>query len=266
MPPKIRKKSEGAGLNDPDQVMVGLQSTYGFLDKYKFLIVGGFVTVIVALLVISGVINYMESSRHERAGEFFSAFRYAEAPVGEELKSTADAPAFKTESEKYKKLAEEMQAFLAENESTEIGGTARLVLASSKMELGEYEGAYELLNAFLADAEGTALLPVVYENLGYACMHLGKTDEAVANFEKMKGSSSEPYIIARALVHMGDLFNPGATNSAAEKDPAKAKEYYNAALEALPEEAEEEVNPQRYPVEEQTRRELKVRLSLLNRG
>lgn len=266
MPPKIRKKSEGAGLNDPDQVMVGLQSTYGFLDKYKLHIIVGFVSVIVLLLAASGYVNYQESSRRGRAEMFFKAFRYADAPVGETLKASEENPAFTSDEAKYKKLSEEMQTFLTEHESTEIGNTARLVLAASKMELGEYEDAYALLNQFLAESAGSALLPVVYENLGYACMSLGKTDEAVANFEKMKDSSDEPYIVARALVHMGDLFNPGATSSAAAKDAARALGYYKSALEVLPEEVEGEANPQRYPVEEQTRRELQVRMAVLERG
>ncbi len=266
MPPKIRKKSEGAGLNDPDQVMVGLQSTYGFLDKYKLHIIVGFVSVIVLLLAVSGYVNYKESSRRDRADAFFKALKFANAPVGETLKATEAAPAFASDAAKYQKLAEEMQAFLTEYESTEIGNTARLVLASSKMELGEHEAAYELLNQFLAESEDSALLPVVYENLGYACMNLGKTEEAVASFEKMKDSSRESYIVSRALVHLGDLFNPGATSSAAAKDPAKSLGYYKSALEALPEAVEEEANPQRYPVEEQTRRELQVRIAVLERG
>ena len=266
MPPKIRKKSEGAGLKDPDQVMVGLQSTYGFLDKYKVHIIVGVVSVIATLLAVSGYVNYQESSRRGRAEMFFAAFRYADAPVGEEPKATDEAPAFASEEAKFTKLSEEMQTFLTEYESTEIGNTARLVLASSKMELGEHETAYGLLNDFLAESEGSALLPVVYENLGYACMNLGKTEEAVANFEKMKGSSAEPYIVSRALIHLGDLFNPGATSSAAEKDAERALGYYKSALEALPEEAEDEVNPQRFPVEEQTRRELQIRMAVLERG
>jgi predicted negative regulator of RcsB-dependent stress response len=266
MPPKIRKKSEGGGLNDPDQVMVGLQSTYGFLDKYKIHIIVSVVGVIVALLAASGYVNYKESSRRGRAENFFAAFKYADAPVGEELKGTDDEPAFASEEAKFKKLSDEMQTFLTEYESTEIGNTARLVLASSKMELGEHEAAYELLNQFQAESEGSALAPIVFENLGYACMNLGKIDEAVANFEKMKDSSSEPYIVSRALIHLGDLFNPGATSSAAEKSVEKSMGYYKSALEALPEEAEGEVNPQRFPVEEQTRKELQVRMAVLERG
>ncbi len=239
MPPKIRKKSETAGVAQPDQVMVGLQTTY---------------------------VNYRQSARRDRALAFFDAFKFAEAPVGEGLKATAEAPAFESDEAKYTKLSEEMNAFLDAHASTDIAATARLVLASSHMELGKYEEALALLEQFLAEQAGSPLLPLVYENLGYACMHLGKTEEAVGHFEKMQSISADAYLSARALVHLGDLFNPGAVSAASAKDAAKAREYYQKALEALPEKEEGEEASQRFPAEEQTRQDIKVRLALLEIG
>jgi tetratricopeptide (TPR) repeat protein len=264
MPPKIRKKSETSGLDQPDQVMTTLQTTYGFLDKFKYYIVGGFFSVIIALLAVSWYIEHQKSQHKELAQGFFKAFETLDAPVGADLKATKDKPVFATEDEKFSKAIEELNAFIAENESADIADTARLVLASTKMETGDYEAAYTLFQEFVTKIPDSALIPLVYENLGYTCIRLGKADEAVQYFEKMKDATTSIYVSARALMHLGDLYNPAATTSALDPDQEKSRQYYQEALETLPEELTEEENPD--PAITMTRQELKLRLSLLKLG
>jgi len=261
MPTKIRKRSETGGLNQPDQVMTRLQTTYALLDKYKYHIVFGFAGIVVILLAISWWVGYREDRRQELAGEFFEAFKYFEAPLGETAPPGSELPAFKTAAEKFGKAAEELTKFIDDNSSADIATTARLALASAKMELGDYEAAYGILGEFAEDAPSEALLPLIHENLGFACLKLGKMDEATQHFTKMKESATDSFLTARALMHLGDMVNPGSS-VAALKDAAKAKEYYDEALTLLPEEQGlEGAVPD--PSVALTRQEIELRLSLL---
>lgn len=263
MPAKIRKKSETGGLNQPDQVMTGLTTTYGFLDKFKVHIVAGFAAVIVILLAISWFVDYRESSHTEEAQAFFEAFKSFEAPVGADLQVPEGIPTFNTDEDKFTKLAQDMQGFLDDNSSAEIAVTARLVLASAKMELGQYDEAYTLLNEYLSDVPDSPLVPLVLENLGYASLHLGKVEQAVEHFNKMKDSSPNPYLKARALLHLGDVVNPATSAYGGEKDPAKSKAFYEEALSLIPEATEEAALD---PTLSLTRDEILLRLALLGLG
>lgn len=264
MPPKIRKKSETGGLDQPDQVMTKLQTTYGFLDKYKYYIVGGFVGAVVLLLGISGVLTWQQTREKDLAKSFFDAFKHFEAPITETGAAVEGVKSFKTEEAKFTALSEELGAFVAENSSADIATTARLALASAKMELGEYEVAYDLLKEFEDGAGKSGLVPFVYENLGYASLRLGKSEEAISYFEKMKGATSNTYVVVRALMHLGDLYNPGARSAAVDKDAGKATEYYKEALGLLPEEEAEGEIPD--PAITLTRQEIELRLSMLDLG
>ena len=264
MPPKIRKKSETGGLDQPDQVMTKLQTTYGFLDKYKYFIVGGFAAVVVVLLGISGILTWQQTKEKELAQSFFDAFKHFEAPVTETGAVVEGVKSFKSEDEKFKKLADELGTFVADNATADIASTARLALASAKMELGEYEAAYGLLKEFEGEAGDSGLVPFVYENLGYASLRLGKSEEAVSYFEKMKAATSNTYVVVRALMHLGDLHNPGARSAAFDKDAGKAREFYTEALGLLPEEEVEGETPD--PAISLTRQEIELRLSMLDLG
>lgn len=264
MPAKIRKKSERGGLKQPDQVMTRLQVFYGYLDKFKYHIVAVFVGIVVLLLASSWWVGWRERVQRERAESFYAAFQNLEAPVRETAPRDSDAPVFKTREEKFSKAADELKKFIDDNSSAEIAQTARLALASAKMEVGDYEGAYNLLSTLAEDPPCEALIPLIHENLGLASLELGKVDEAVEHFLRMKDTTADPFLKARALMHVGDAYNP-ASSVAVEKDASRAKELYEEALSLLPEEMglQEAVSD---PAVAVIRQELELRLSLLKAG
>ncbi len=265
MPVKIRKKSEVADIKQPDQVMTGLQTTYGLLDRFKYYLAGAFVAVVILLLGVSWFMSYRESKKGDQAKAFFEAFKFMDAPVGEEAAPAEGLPAFKTSQEKFAKVSEELDKFIAEQGSADISVTARLVLAGVKMELGDYQAAFDGLNEFVANNADSPLAPLVHENLGFASIRLGKVDQAVEHFTKMKELTSDPYLNARALLHLGDLYNPGQTATDSDKDVAKARQYYEEALKLLPEEGagEEQAFD---PALSYARQELQLRLTMLDLG
>jgi len=265
MPVKIRKKSESADIKRPDQVMTGLQTTYGVLDRFKYHLAGAFVGLVVILLGMSWFLSYRESKKGDLAKAFFDAFKYLEAPVGEEVPGTDGLPSFKTQQEKYARVSDELGKFIGEHGSADIGATARLVMAGVKMELGDFQAAYDGFDEFVAANADSPLAPLVYENLGFASIRLGKIEQAVEHFTKMKELTSDPYLNARALLHLGDLFNPGQATTDSGKDTAKARQYYEEALKLLPEEGAGEEQPFD-PALSYARQELQLRLTMLDLG
>ncbi|MBM4356289.1 MAG: tetratricopeptide repeat protein [Deltaproteobacteria bacterium] len=265
MPVKIRKKSEGADVKQPDQVMTGLQTTYGMLDKFKYHLAGAFVALVVILLGVSWFMSYRESKKGDLAKAFFDAFKFMDSPVGEDVSAAGGLPSFKTQQEKYARVSDELGRFIEEHGSADIGATARLVMAGVKMELGDYQAAYDGLSGFASENADSPLAPLVYENLGFASIRLGKIEEAVQHFTRMKELTSDPYLNARALLHLGDLYNPGQTSTDAGKDAAKARQFYEEALELLPAEgtAEEQAFD---PALSFARQELELRLTMLDLG
>jgi len=262
MPSRIRKRSETGGLSQPDQVMSGLKTTYSFLDEYKYYMVGGFLAIVVVLLVSSWVAGYLESRESQTAQELFDALKNADAPVGEEVTAPPGVTVFKTPEEKFGKLSESLNAFLSEHDSGAIADTARLSLAAAQMELGKNEDAVTLLSGLLEELGDTSLAPIVHENLAYAHLRLGQVDKATEHFKQMGELTTNPYLKARSLVHLGDLANPFATVAGAQKDKDGARKLYQDALELLPVPEEETADP----VVTLTRQEIQLRLSMLDLG
>jgi tetratricopeptide (TPR) repeat protein len=262
MPGKIRKRSEVGGLAQPDQVMTGLTTTYSFLDRYKYFIVGGFLAVIVVLLAVSWISSYMENRDIRISEEFYDAFKLADAPVGENATERGGVPAFKTNAEKFGKLAEGLQTFLADHESHRISDTARVALAAALLELSNNTEALTQLNAVAESLEGTALSPVLHETLAYAHLRQGQVDLAVSEFKKMGEMTANSYLKARSLIHLGDLVNPFTSVQGSTKNAEEARKLYQEALDLLPEPVEQALDP----IVTLTRQEIQLRLSLLNLG
>lgn len=238
MPSKIKIKQETGGAAQPDQVMTTLQKTYATLDKFKMHLIFGFVGIVVILLGVSWFLSYREGSQKDVAKSFFDAFRYASAPVGEDAKPVGSLPAFKTEAEKNAKLTTELEAFVADNGDTHIGPTAQLALAAVHMETEKFQEAYDVFASAVEREELAALKPILLENLAFAALRLGKFDEAEKRFNEMRDSSPNPFIKARALVHLGDMANPGTASVATAKDAQKARDFYKQATDLFPENPE----------------------------
>lgn len=268
MPSKIKIKQDNSVAAQPDQVMTGLQKTYGILDKYKVHLVVGFLAAVVVLLAISGISSWREGSKKEVAKSFFEAFKYASAPVGEDAKPVGSVPAFKTEAEKNEKLTAELQAFLGENADSAIGPTAQLALAAVQMETEKYKEAHETFASILSREELAVLKPILLESAGFAALRLGQYDEAEKRFAEMRDATANPFVKARSLVHLGDMYNPGTASVSSPKDVAKAKDFYKQANDLFPENPEQQASGldqlfKLFDPAKEIRNDVKVRLSLL---
>ncbi len=268
MPTKIKIKQETSAASQPDQVMTTLQKTYGILDKFKVHLVVGALGCVVILLAISGFYSYKENSKKEVAKEFIEAFKYASAPVGEDAKPVGSIPAFKTDAEKNEKLTTELQAFLANRDGSVIAPTAQVALAAVQMETQKYKEAYDTFVAVLARDELAVLKPILLESVGFAALRLGQFDEAEKRFGEMRDATANAFVKARALVHLGDMYNPGTVGVASPKDVAKAKDFYKQANDLFPENPEGDTGSldqlfKLFDPAKEIRNDVNVRLALL---
>jgi predicted negative regulator of RcsB-dependent stress response len=264
---KIRKGSgRKKELEQPDEVMSALQDTYSVIERYKYWIIGSIVVAIVAVLGVSGFVSWRGSKRMENTEAFFKVFEIHLAEVVEpEEPAEGEEPAappegtYPTETAKYEALAAATQGFIDEHGGGAIDDAARLLLVSAYTRLGKNEEAASELETYLADEGDSTLKPLVLENLGALKLRTGDASGAAAQFEAMQSSSTVPYFKARALVHLGDMANPVLVSAKGDKDAASARDYYQKALELLPEETEEGMLPS---LTAMARHDVQVRLLL----
>lgn len=253
-------------LEQPDEVMSALQDTYSVIEKYKFWIMGALVAAIVAVLGVSGFVSWRSSKRMENTEAFFKVYEIHLAevvePVEPEEGEEAAAPAegtYPSEEAKYEALATATQGFIDEYGGGAIEDAARLLLVSAYTRLGKNEEAAAELETYLADEGDSTLKPLVLENLGALKLRTGDASGASAQFEAMQTASTVPYFKARALVHLGDMANPVLASAKGDKDASSAREYYEKALELLPEETDEGMLPS---LSAMARHDVQVRLLL----
>ena len=242
MPQKIRVKSETGGLTQPDQVMTGLQTTYGTLDKYKVHIVVTFVAVVVLMLVARWIVDMRQDAEKEVATAYFAALK-TEEPEGE----------------KGKRL-EALQAFVQANPDSGAAVLASSVIGASFLEDGAADKATEQWGGLLQHPDATFLLLQAHENMGFAALATGDFAKAEGHFLQMRDLATSPYVKARALMHLGDMTHPALKELKGAKDAEKSRGYYDEAAKVLPDPED--------PAAEMALRELglllKIRTNLLH--
>ncbi len=244
MPQKIRVRSETGGLAQPDQVMTGLRTTYGTLDKYKVHIVVGFVSVVVLMLMARWILDMRQDAAKEVSTAYFTALK-TEEPEGEKGKRR-----------------EALQAFVQANPDSRAAVLASSVIGASFLEEGAADKAMEQWSGLLQNRDATFLLLQTHENMGFAALAAGEFAKAEGHFLQMRDLAASPYVKARALIHLGDMTHPGLKEIRGTRDVARSRSYYDEAAQVLPDPED--------PAAEMALRELglllKVRTNLLHLG
>lgn len=257
---KIRKKTETGGLNQPDQVMTSLTRTYAILDKYKYHLVIGFFGIAAVMIGVSWFVG-MNQSKKKDVGKALDAVIMKLSPEKGPVKE-GEEPEFGSDEERFQHLEQTLADFVKEHESDPAGKTALLGLAAARLKLGEEELAQESLNQFAKAVPESSLMPIVHEGLGHIALRTGESEEADNQYRKMRENAADPYLRARALMHLGDMRNPMVKNIDTDKDPEEARELYNEALELLPESDAQRPDP----LFQGIRSDIELRLDLIDLG
>lgn len=233
MAQKIRKKTEVGGLNQPDQVMESLQTTYGFLDKYKIHIVVAFVGVIVLLLAARWFVDYQEGKRQDVSKAYFEALKVAEAPVEGQTEEAAES-LFKDSTEKNQKVVGLLDDFMKTNSECDIATMARSVQGAAYFNMKDPTKAVEQWTAVVVKDPNSVLAVQAHENLTLAFLQLGDREKAEKHVKLMQEAAVTPYLKVKALILQGDMVHPGVTGIQGEKSAEKAMAFYQEAEKLIP--------------------------------
>ena len=237
---KINKRKEE--LKAPDEVTTHLQKLSEHLNTHFKLYLAGLGGLIVLTLAVTWVFDYVGGKAIARSNALTDASSVVLSPVaehGDEKVSLGGPgaeteekvePAFKTEAERWAAAAEKTKAAV-ESTDGELKALATALDGRVKLALGQPGDAGKAFAAFAEELPDNSLIPLVTENQGHAAAAEGNLSAASGFFEKLVGSDNLYYRV-RGNVLLGDLYSP-RVGKADGKDAGKAKEYYEAALDAL---------------------------------
>ncbi|HRF80042.1 MAG TPA: tetratricopeptide repeat protein [Flavobacteriales bacterium] len=174
-----------------------------FIENNKNAIIIGVVGI---LVVVGGLLGYKkliaEPKAVEAAENMWKAEYYFEIDsLNKALNGDDQWPGFITIAQEYG--------------STPSGNLANYYLGAIYMQQGEYEAALEHYKK--ADLDDDVLRVMAIGNQGDALVELGRTDEAVKQFEKAAGMTSNELIAPMYLMKAGILHQQAANWSGAAK-------------------------------------------------
>ncbi len=237
---KKRVNQKKRELEAPDEVTTHLQRLSEHLNKHFKLYLTGLAGVIVVALAITWMVDRQEAQAVAQSKAITDASGSIVATVGEYgdeklpivvpgAEATETEPAFKTEAERWTAAAAKTKAAVEATED-ELKAVAHALDARVKMAQGQAAEALKSYGYFAEAGADSSLMPLILENQGHAAVAAGDVGGAATHFEKL-GQNENLYYKVRAQVLLGDLYNPSFGTKAA--DSAKAKQHYDAALEAL---------------------------------
>lgn len=187
-----------------------------FLDKHKQSIVIG---VVGLLVVVGGLLGYrkfiVEPNNREAAELMWKAEYYFEIDsLDRALNGDDQWPGF--------------YAIANDYGSTASGELAHFYIASILMQQGDYQGAIDYYGK--ADVGDDVLRTMAIGNTGDALVELGRTDEAVKQFEKAAGMLTNDFTTPLFLMKAGIIHQQSGNWSAAAKAFKRiAKEFPTSA-------------------------------------
>lgn len=190
-----KKQSREELLEEPDAVTVYLHRFAEFVGQYQKQLIAAGIAFVVLILVISGVVYYMNHAENQASTMLGKAIARYEA-----VQSQNNDPA------QYEALKKEFKAVIDEYGFTDAAEMARVQLASVYYESGDYEKAVEWYKTAVDAFEGNPQFSdLVLNGLAYAYQAQGDYDNAVKYFEKIADDNSA---ITRdqALFNLGQLY------------------------------------------------------------
>lgn len=202
----IARKKE---LQQPDPILEGLQKGVDYVKANQKLLILVGCAILAVVIVVSGTVYSIRSS---------------EQSASEMLAGTVNAYSGDDPVEAYKAVKDQFESILNEYPNTSAGDIARVRFADICYRAGEFDQAYGLYKAALADLKGkeTGMGNLLLGALGHTCEELGKNEEAIGYFKQITQGQS-------ALLKDEALFNLGLLY-AASGDAEKSREQFQAIV------------------------------------
>lgn len=218
----------------PDAVLEGATSVYDWLVAKRNLVIGALIALLLIIAGVSFAQASSENKKREVGAKLASALELAQRPVVENKEGVtppADGKSFPTEEAKSAAVDKALTDIVQQHSGTEAARTAELTLADRRLSAGKTDEAIAGYEKYLGEVGTGGLRLFAIESLGYAYEAKGDTAKAESTFARLGDEGA----LGLATFHKARL-----TEKAGKKDEAKklyeqiAKDYSteNVANEA----------------------------------
>lgn len=211
--------AEQKHTHDPLNVDEALSASESFLFKYKNVLIGIVVAIVVIVLGTFGYRHFISEPNEQKASE---ALFKGEAYFGNDQYEIA----LKGDSLGYKgflKIADEFS-------STDAGNLANAYAGLCYAQLGKYEEALKYLDKFSAD--DYMVSPAILGTMGNCYAELGQLDKAAATLLKAADKAGSQSLSPLYLLQAGQILEKQGKNAEAVEAYTKIKNKYGNSMQA----------------------------------
>lgn len=205
---------------DPLNVDEALVTSETFLLKYKNLMLGVVVGIVVVVCAVLGYKNFISEPKAQKASEalfkgqaYFSNDNFEIALNGDSLGYAG-----------FLKIADEFSG-------TDAGNLANAYAGLSYAQLGKYEEALKYLDKFSADDYFVA--PALMGTMGNCYAQLGQLDKAAATLLKAADKADSPSLSPNYLIQAGQILEKQGKKAEALDAYKQVKSKYANSYQAM---------------------------------
>ena len=212
--------AEQKNTQDPLNVDEALVTSETFFLKYKNLMLGVVVGLVVVVCAVLGYKNFISEPKAQKASEalfkgqqYFSNDNFEAALNGDSLGYAG-----------FLKIADEFS-------STDAGNLANAYAGLCYAQLGKYEEAVKFLDKFSADDYFVA--PALMGTMGNCYAQMGQLDKAAATLLKAADKADSPSLSPNYLIQAGQILEKLGKNAEAVKAYQQVKSKYANSYQSM---------------------------------
>lgn len=212
--------AEQKNTQDPLNVDEALVTSETFFLKYKNLMLGVVIGLVVVVCAVLGYKNFISEPKAQKASEalfkgqqYFSNDNFEAALNGDSLGYAG-----------FLKIADEFS-------STDAGNLANAYAGLCYAQLGQYEEAVKFLDKFSSDDYFVA--PALMGTMGNCYAQMGQLDKAAATLLKAADKADSPSLSPNYLIQAGQILEKLGKNAEAVKAYQQVKSKYANSYQSM---------------------------------
>lgn len=212
--------AEQKNTQDPLNVDEALVTSETFFLKYKNLMLGVVVGLVVVVCAVLGYKNFISEPKAQKASEalfkgqqYFSNDNFEAALNGDSLGYAG-----------FLKIADEFS-------STDAGNLANAYAGLCYAQMGQYEEAVKFLDKFSSDDYFVA--PALMGTMGNCYAQMGQLDKAAATLLKAADKADSPSLSPNYLIQAGQILEKLGKNAEAVKAYQQVKSKYANSYQSM---------------------------------
>ena len=216
----INKMAEQKNIQDPLNVDEALMTSEAFLFKYKNVLIGVIVGIVVVVCAVFAYKHFISAPKELKAQEalfkgqqYFSNDDFETALNGDSINYAG-----------FLKIADEFS-------STDAGNLANAYAGICYAHLGKYQEAAKCLDSFKAN--DLIVAPALLGTLGNCYAELGQYDKAAATLLKAADKANSTILSPKYLIQAGQILEKQGKGAEAVDAYKQVKTKYANSMEAM---------------------------------